>query len=101
MPQKLFDLAEQEGIIVRWWDFIPPVRGLYWAPKDLPPVIGLDNSLQYDHRTLRCVLAEELGHHFTASVNRTFCSYRDRIWFSREELRAHRWVALYLNRRSS
>lgn len=99
MPQALFNLAEREGIIVRWWDFVPPVRGLYCAPRDMPPVIGLDKSLEHNRRILRCVLAEELGHHFTTSVNsinRTFCSYEDRVWFSREEYRAHRWAALHL-----
>lgn len=99
LAQELFDLAEREGIIVRWWDFKPPVRGLYWAPHDLPPVIGLDTSLEKDQRQLRCVFAEELGHHFTTSQNticRTFCSFHDRVWFSKEEYRAHKWAALHL-----
>ena len=43
---------------VRWWDFIPPVLGLYWAPQGMQPVIGLDKSLENEPRLLRCVMGK-------------------------------------------
>jgi len=99
---RLLDMclvAEQEKINIRWWDFVPPVLGLYWAPRGKQPVIGLDNSLEDKPRLLRCVMAEELGHHFTTStkcINNVCFNYRDRLDISQVEFKALRWAALYL-----
>jgi len=100
MPMELFQLAEREGIIIEWWDFEPPLEAVYWAAPKLPPVIGLANSLDYAPRAyFRCVLAEELGHHFTTvgcRIPRTYFHYRDRMEVSRAEYRALRWAAQWL-----
>ena len=97
--QDMYFVAEQEKINIRWWDFVPPVLGLYWAPRGRQPVIGLDNSLEFQSRLLRCVMAEELGHHFTTStqcINNVCFNYRDRLDVSKIEFKALRWAALYL-----
>lgn len=101
MPQtqKLFDLAESEGIAVYWCRFKPPIRGIYWCPENESPAIGLDYSLEHKRRELKRVLSEELGHHFTTAGNcipRTFFSFRDRIQTSIEEKRALEWASTYL-----
>lgn len=100
MPMELFQLAEREGIIIEWWDFEPPLEAVYWAVPGLPPVIGLANSLDYAPRAyFRCVLAEEIGHHFTSvgyRISRTYFHYRDRIEVSRTEHQALRWAARWL-----
>jgi len=97
--KEMYAIAEREGINIRWWDFAPPLRGLYWAPKDLPPVIALDNALENNTPLLRSIFAEELGHHFTldrAAICRTYFNYRDRLAVSRAEYRAWKWAAEYL-----
>lgn len=105
MPIKLFNLAEKEGIIIEWWDFEPPLEAVYWYTPGIPPIIGLTNSLYSASRAyFRCVLAEELGHHFTTvgkTIPRTFFHYRNRLEVSRSEYRAMRWAANWLMPRDS
>lgn len=67
--------------------------------QGLPPVIGLDYSLQNDLPLLRSVLAEELGHHFTSVENgipRQFYNYSTRQHIDKAEYNTLRWVANYL-----
>ena len=63
----LFQLAEYEGIAIEWRE-MHHVQGIYiHAPGAYKPVIALSNTLHTQERKLRCVLAHELGHHFTTS----------------------------------
>jgi Zn-dependent peptidase ImmA (M78 family) len=63
----LYQLAEYEGIAIEWRD-MHHVQGIYiHAPGAYKPVIALSNTLHTQERKLRCVLAHELGHHFTTS----------------------------------
>jgi len=100
MPYDLFSLAEKEGITIEYWDFKPPLEAVYWKNPGLPPIIGLSNSLLKEKASyFRCVLAEELGHHFTTAGNalpQTLFHYRGRLDVNRAEYRALRWAALYL-----
>lgn len=99
MAAELFALAKKECIAVWWWDFAPPVKGLYWAPPGLAPLIALDHSLTHNNSLLRTVLAEELGHHFTTADDclcRTYCNYQDRLSISKAEHKALKWAAEYL-----
>jgi Zn-dependent peptidase ImmA (M78 family) len=99
MPFSLLKMADKHGIIVEYWDFQPPLEAVYWSFPELPPVIGLSNALFEYRAHFRCVLAEELGHHFTTTgmvIPKTFFHYRDRLEVSRAEYRAMRWAALYL-----
>lgn len=59
----LISLADIQGIVVEPWDYVPPINGLYWNPKErnIPPFIGLDRGLI--GKELNHVLAHELGHH--------------------------------------
>jgi Zn-dependent peptidase ImmA (M78 family) len=97
--EEMYKIARAEGIDVEWHSFRSRIRGLYWAPGGIPPVIWLDKSLEHNNRILRCVMAEELGHHFTLDrdcLTRTYFNYRDRLAVSRAEYRAFRWAANYL-----
>ncbi|MBC7340865.1 MAG: ImmA/IrrE family metallo-endopeptidase [Clostridia bacterium] len=99
MPFTLLKLADAYGIKVEYWDFQPPLEAVYWFSPGLPPVIGLANSLFENRRYFRCVLAEELGHHFTTvgeAVPKMFYRYGDRLDISKAEHRAMVWAAKYL-----
>lgn len=92
-------MADEYGVVVEYWDFQPPLEAVYWAYPGLPPVIGLARSLFENRAHFRCVMAEELGHHFTSvgkAIYGTFFHYRDRLEVSRIEHRAMRWAALHL-----
>ncbi|WP_276662300.1 ImmA/IrrE family metallo-endopeptidase [Syntrophomonas wolfei] len=97
--EAMLVIAEKEGINIRWWNFNPPIRGAYWAPPEVPPVIFLDHSLNHNTPLLRCVFAEELGHHFTLDRHclcQPYFNYRDRLATSKAEYKALRWAAKYL-----
>ena len=100
MPLTLLRLAESKSIAIKWWDFKPPLEAVYWRILGLPPIIGLSYLLKQRSRAhFRCVLAEELGHHFTTSTNtlpQTFFHYQDRLEVSKTEFKALKWAALYL-----
>ena len=97
--QDMYIIAEHENINIRWWNFDPPVLGVYWAPEGKCPVIGLDKCLEHNTKLLRTVFAEELGHHFTAAdncINNVCLNYRGRLRVSRCEYWALKWAAYYL-----
>lgn len=99
MPFSLLKMASEQGIVVEYWDFQKPLEAVYWSFPGLPPVIGLAKSLFESRAHFRCVLAEELGHHFTTvgtTIPRAFLHYRGRLDISRAEYRAMRWAALHL-----
>jgi Zn-dependent peptidase ImmA (M78 family) len=99
MPAALWAIAEEEGVIIEHWDFSPPLEGVYYVWPNMPPIIGISNQLSDCSAHYRCVLAEELGHHFTTAdchIPRTFFSYRDRLEISKIEYKALRWAALFL-----
>lgn len=97
--QNLFEIAEREKIIVEFFIFAAPIKGIYIADIDLTPTIGLDTSLKNNTPLLRCIMAEELGHHFTSTgmcMPKEFYSYCDRLKISKAEYKALKWAALYL-----
>lgn len=61
-------MAASVGVVVVWWLFPYPLLGVYRRGADYYPHIGLDQRLQSNEPLLRCVLAEELGHHFTSDL---------------------------------
>ncbi len=101
--EKLWSLAQREGIFIKWFDLhSTPERlwGMYYYDPCLGlPVIVLDSMLSARPRLLRCVLAEELGHHFTVPATDTFklrFSYSDGVMRGRDEARAMRWATRFL-----
>ena len=100
MPLELLALAQKEGIRIEWWNFSPPLEAIYWDIPGLPPIISLSYVLrQSPGAYFRCVLAEELGHHFTTTGNalpHNFFSIKNRLEVANAEYQALRWAALYL-----
>lgn len=99
MPDAMLEIARIQGIPVEIFDFAPPTQGIYFCNEDMPPIIGLDRSLRNNVPLLRCILAEELGHHFTSAgycVTQKFFSYNERMNISRAEYKALKWAANYL-----
>lgn len=98
MPAELFRLAEKEGIVVAYHDFVPPIEAVYLTLRNGQPIIGLASWL--DERTphFRCVFAEELGHHFAcaSSSEEYFHIRKFRIQIAKAEYKARKWAALFL-----
>lgn len=92
---KLFKIAEEHGIVVEYIRLHKTIYGVYYKEDGLIPAIGINKLIMNDIRTLTCVLAEELGHHFTTIGDTTaecFC-YVDRILLNKNELNALKWAA--------
>jgi len=90
------DLADQAGVIVEFHPFAEPLLGYYFAEPPLPPTIGLNATLPTNERLMRCVLAEELGHHYTSigdHVATPYRTYLGRVLLGRTEKRALAWAA--------
>lgn len=101
--ERLWALAERAGIRVRWADLGATPEGLralyLWDPQAGSAVIVLDRRLAARPRELRCVLAEELGHHFTVPRSRALSgpwTYGEGVLQGRDEERAFRWAAAAL-----
>lgn len=96
---NMYILANESKIKVHFFDFLDPIKGIYFVGVDMPPVIGLDKSLKTNRPLLRSIMAEELGHHFTTvgeCVPRKFYNYSNRLHISKVEFKALRWAANYL-----
>lgn len=96
---KMLSIAEEQGIIVQYHDFTQPTQGVYWEEPGMPPIIGLSKALIETSSLLRCIMAEELGHHFTCSgtyFTRKFYHYTSGMTLSKVEYKALRWAANYL-----
>lgn len=102
--QGLLQLCRQEGIDVEYCALTrrKSILGWYIPDMDGERVILLDESLLTKPRLERCVLAEELGHHFALQVSGLSVAYglhhaalqrRNR---RQNEARAVRWAANYL-----
>lgn len=100
--QDIINMASQEGISVQPFhendSFGSEIEGFYTVYKCRPIIFYLE-SLEKDIPRLRCVLAEELGHHQTTvgqGITEPHFSYRDRLYVLKEENKALRWAVDYL-----
>ena len=97
--QQLLEIAETENIAIEYKRFKSAINGIYLHMPDCQPVIYLSLKLHSDYRLHRCVLAEELGHHFTSTGERTpkrHHSMQDRLSIDKCEYKALRWAAMQL-----
>ena len=96
---QLYSVADTENIVVEYLRLKSPMRGFYCKEPGCLPYIGLDYSLHSDRRLHRCVLAEELGHHFTTAgqhITKRYYSTQDRLTLDKIEYKALRWAANHL-----
>jgi len=98
MTAQLYSLAKSEGIIVGFYEFPSPVLlGAYYHRSNNPPVILLHKKIEHRRRLLRCIFAEELGHHFTASFDLMAFARTDKKYIARKyEKLAIFWAVQYL-----
>ena len=59
---ELEKIIKDEGIIIGYDEFPAPLKGVYIRDNEMS-IIGLDTKLEPIEK--RCILAEEIGHHFT------------------------------------
>lgn len=96
---KLWEIIEKEKIKIRYRDLLcerDTLYGLYLLAKS-GPIIILDNTLSSFRRLCRCVLAEEIGHFYTAPRTNylifTSCSScNEKIEISKDERKALMWA---------
>lgn len=86
-----YTTAKTQKIDPIWRPLPWPVRGLYYRAMVFPVII-LHNAMTPVEE--RCILTEELGHHFLSVGNCVgpFYSLHDRILMSKEERRVLRWA---------
>lgn len=97
MPEALFDLADSEGISCRFVFMPKPFLGLYDNRSGDYPLILLHENLKKNHYLLRCILAEELGHHFTSSGDLLAFARTDKACVAfKQERQATWWAVQYL-----
>ena len=97
MSDDLLSLAHAEGIICRYVRLPAPFLGLYDARPEEPPLILLHENLENNRRLLRCIFAEELGHHFTSSGNLLAFARSDKIYVTlKQEKNAIWWAVQHL-----
>ena len=74
-------------------------NGLYMLSKETGPVIILGKHLNRSKRLHRCVLAEEIGHHFTAprtNIVSAYTSINQKTMLSQDERKAMKWASDFL-----
>lgn len=94
--QSLFDIVNAEGIALEYHRLPYPLLGHYFAEPDITPVITIIPTLEHRKPLMRCVLAEELGHHYTCNGDylvRPYKSYFGRILIGSAEKKALKWAA--------
>lgn len=97
--EKLFNLAEKEGIEIYYKDLkILGFLGLYIECYESPSMILLDDSLKNNDEKAYKILLEELGHHYTSCGDSISCvdTYLDKIKISKCEIKAEKWLCHYL-----
>lgn len=103
--EGLWRIVEREKITVRYKNLLKhrsTLFGLYFYDdfEDVSgPAIILDKSLTNNYRLHRCVLAEEIGHFFTAPRTNylvAYTSYTTEMIMSQDERKALQWATDYL-----
>jgi Zn-dependent peptidase ImmA (M78 family) len=97
MPNDLFEIAEKENVLVDFVELPWDILGVYYYVEPDPPVILLHKKTEHRRRLLRCVLAEELGHHFTTAFDLIAFARSNKAYMARKyEKKAILWAVEYL-----
>ena len=100
--KRLWDIVSRENIEVRYKDFssLPEnINGLYIYDQRLGPLIILDKGLHHSHRLHKCVLAEEIGHFYTAARTNLFSVHTSanlQTMEAQDERKATQWATDFL-----
>lgn len=96
MLNEMFALAEKEDIIIRYTNLPLDILGVYYSVYNKPPVILLHKKLSGNPKLTKCILAEELGHHFTCGLNLVAFAREKMYLTEKYERLALWWAAKYL-----
>ena len=96
--KNLINIADRENITIKYVTMPTPYLGMYLNDYG-SPLILLDHGIKDESCLHRCILAEELGHHFT-SVGKSI-HYAETVPFwkqhqAKQEFKALKWSATNL-----
>lgn len=100
--ERLWNIIDRENIKVRYEDLSrapEKIHGLYLYDNRVGPLIILDQHLHHLHQLHRCVLAEEIGHFYTAARTNLLIVHTSanlKTMESQDELKAARWATNFL-----
>lgn len=100
--KRLWDIISKENIKVRYKDFsqLPEnIHGLYLYDRRIGPLIVLDKQLLHTHRLHKCVLAEEIGHFYTAARTNLLSVHTSanlQTMEAQDERKAAQWATNFL-----
>lgn len=77
----VFRIAEREGILVEWRDMQDCFLGIWLFDTTLGQAyICLNSSIYRNKRLTKCVLAHEIGHHFTTAGQQVLAASATQIY---------------------
>jgi Zn-dependent peptidase ImmA (M78 family) len=88
---RLLEACEREGINFEELPLYITLKGIYFKRKNTRPVIALSKALEAT-ADITCVLAEELGHHYTSQGNLLTGKKTSRATVRKQETRARNWA---------
>ena len=93
---KLYEIIDEENIQLEEIS-IEGTNGIYIKLPDMPPIIGLNKSID-NNNTYLSILAEELGHHFTTygDLTKSPDNYINTLLKNKKENKAKIWAADFL-----
>jgi Zn-dependent peptidase ImmA (M78 family) len=100
--ERLWEIIDKENILVQYRNISSTpeeIYGLYLNDPRLGPLIVLDNELNHYPRFHNCVLAEEIGHYFTATRTNLLYVHTSpnlQIMESQDEKKAAKWATDFL-----
>lgn len=87
--------AHDNEIEVKYATLPKYIKGLYYNDTDVAPLIALNKQCIEDTSEELCIMAEELGHHYTTTGNILDQSITEN---RKQELKARRWAVKKLIR---
>lgn len=87
--------AQENEIEVKYATLPKYIKGLYYSDNAVTPLIALNKQCIEDTSEELCIMAEELGHHYTTAGNILDQSITEN---RKQELKARRWAVKKLIR---
>ena len=98
--EALFDKLRDENITLKYATLPGDIKGIYL--NDGQPSIIINKAiirLEHEPYLQRCIIAEQLGHHYTSKNSAFYCAANFPFWLLGQDkikTRALTWSALYL-----
>jgi len=92
---RLQNLCAASGIHIERIKLPANLKAIYYADPKTTPVVVIDSSVN-THNEEACLLAEEIGHHFTSCGNLLTDSDLHKTIISKQEYLARKWAFKYM-----